>query len=477
VELSRARLIAYWAIQRVRERNAFAHEALQTVIKQTKPSARDKAFATRLTYGTIATRGTLDDLVATRLKSPESTPDSVRDALAIAAYELFFEGTDAYVVVDQGVELVRKASKSSRHTGLANAVLRRLAENKTTLFPGGDPLLDSAAQARLYGHPLWLAQRLRACFGPTKAGELMAINNTPAPLYLTDLLGSCHPERRGEAPESNLSEAKAGVSRGSCVMHMHAASGLSAAYHVPDQSAFWALPPEERQGLIAMDLAAQQVVELADARPGQRILEIGCGRGSKSLALAASARRKGGPAEVVGVDIYQFKIDVARKAAQQQGFTELQFLTLDATAPDAEAQMKEAGILPSFDTVLIDAPCSGLGALRRTPDKRWKLRSGDINELVMLNKTLLAQSVDFVKVGGLLLYATCTISPEENHELVKAFLETPAGGAFQLEAIGPTDVSEVFAQGISDEGFFATLPQMDGPDGHFAARLRKIRDC
>jgi len=255
-------------------------------------------------------------------------------------------------------------------------------------------------------------------------------------------------------------------------------SGLPGAYQVTDPAAFWAQAPGERQGLIAMDLAAQQVVALTDARPGQAVLEVGCGRGYKSLALVASARRRGGAARVVGVDIHRFKVDVARKAAQTFGAdsSELQFAELDLSAPKAVARLETQRISASFDSVLLDAPCSGLGTLRRAPDKRWRLQASDIDALAKLNLELLTQSASFVAPGGALLYATCTITPEENRDLIAAFLGSAEGRLFTIEAIRSDELSEVFAESLSEEGFFACLPQLNGPDGHFAARLRRTKN-
>ncbi|MCL2680833.1 MAG: methyltransferase domain-containing protein, partial [Coriobacteriia bacterium] len=339
----------------MRERQSFAAETLQSTLQQAaaaRPlSARDKAFATRLAYGTIATRGTLDALVATELSRPADTPDQVLDALAIAAYELFFEGTEPYVVVNQGVELVAFAARSKTYKGLANAVLRRLCDQRDDLFPGGDPLTDAAAAATLYGHPLWLAELLREHYGVQTANTLMAVNNEPAPLYIAQL--------------PFLQSQKQAIAALTAAGIATEDAGLEGALLVHDRSAFWALPAAQRASFVAMDLAAQQVVALCKAVPDQSILEVGSGRGAKSLALAAAARRQGAPARITGIDLHDFKIQIAQATARDYGVREARFLTADITKQAAISTCEQHNVALPFDCVLVDAPCSGLGTLRR----------------------------------------------------------------------------------------------------------------
>jgi len=462
--LSPARRLAFKVVKRVREKDSFATEALQSAVARAKLSARDKAFATRLAYGTISVRGTLDELVATELSRPNDTPDELKDALALAAYELFFEGTEPYIVVDQGVELAYFAMKSKTYRGLANAVLRRLSEARDELFPGGNPLQDVQAAARYYGHPLWLAELLREQYGAELANEVMAINNEPAPLYVAHL-----PFFESEH-QSLTTLGKFGVA--------WSETGIEGAFLIEDRAKFWGLDPDYRRSFVAMDLAAQQVVAFCKAHPDQNILEVGSGRGTKSLALAAAARRLGGPAKITGVDLYEFKTKVAQKTAQGYHAQECDFLTLDVTKRSAIDRLREhcateGASEVEFDTVLVDAPCSGLGTLRRAVDKRWKLKPEDIEALSKLGLNMLKWASACVRPGGALIYATCTISREENQDVVQAFLGLPEGQDFAIEATLLDELAPAFAEAITSEGYLNALPQSEGPDGHFAVRLRR----
>ena len=457
--LSPARRFALKVVERVRAKSSYAPEAMQSILSRGNLSTRDKAFATRLAYGTIAARGTLDELVVTELSRPEATPDGVKDALAIAAYELFFEGTEPYVVVNQGVELAYFATRSKTYSGLANAVLRRLSEKRDILFPGGDPFVDVAAAARLYGHPLWLVELLRDEYGMDTAHAVMKTNNEPAPLYVAHL-----PFLESEKQSLSLLD-KAGI--------RWQGTDVDGAFLVEDRAAFWALPQEQRQSFVAMDLAAQQVVQLVGAQPDQRILEVGSGRGTKSLALAASARRLGGPASIAGVDLFDFKIKVAQDTARRYGVREAQYYTADVREKSAKFELELHGMDSAFDMVLVDAPCSGLGTLRRVVDKRWKLKADDIKQLAELGLQMLKWSAGFVVPGGTLVFATCTIASEENQAVVRAFLDSIEGESFKIAPFVNSELASCFAHYLSEEGFLNALPQSEGPDGHFVARLQR----
>jgi 16S rRNA (cytosine967-C5)-methyltransferase len=339
--------------------------------------------------------------------------------------------------------------------------LRRLSEKRDAIFPGGDPLVDIAAAARLQGHPLWLAQRIAAEYGDEAMRNIMAINNEPAPLYLVHL-----PFLQSQKQSLAVLDS-AGIS--------WEPAGIDAAFLVNDRAAFWALRPELRNSFVAMDLAAQQVVALCDAQPDQQILEVGSGRGMKSLTLAASAQRLGGPAKILGLDLYDFKTKVAQKTALEYGVREADYVSLDVTKVSARENLIEHAKTEHFDTVLVDAPCSGLGTLRRAVDKRWKLKEEELTQLACLGQTMLDWSSQFVAPEGRLFYATCTIAQEENQTVVRNFLDSPQGKDFIVEPLTKEELAPVFESAITSEGFLNALPQSAGPDGHFAARLKRKR--
>ncbi|MDR1413106.1 MAG: antitermination protein NusB [Actinomycetes bacterium] len=456
--LSPARTLACDVITRVRQRDAYAHETLSAALSHHHLSAPDAAFATRLAYGTIACRGTLDEIVTAQLSRPKSTDPVVIDALALSAWELYFSDTVSYAIVDQGVELIHTL-KGPRYRSLANALLRRLAGARAA-FPFADPRTDPAAHARQHGHPVWLARYLRARFGFDTADCLMAVNNEPAPLYLAHLPFSTDFDEVMARLEDQRARPVLGPVPG-CI-------------EIGVPSAVVASPLLSSRDVVVIDAAAQQCVALARAQAGQSLVEIGSGRGTKTLLLAANARRGGGPAKVRGIDLHEFKTNVLSADAKRLGAWEVDALSADVTQRDF-IDWAAAHNLTEADTVFIDAPCSGLGTLRRHPDKRWRLQQADIGRAAQLGSALLQTAARLLHSDGMLIYATCTISAEENEDQIADFLSSELGSQFESQPVVNSELPPTFADALTKRGQFQTLPTHHGPDGHFCARLKKKR--
>lgn len=451
---SLARVVALEVVSRVRERGAYAHETLDRVLRGRRLDPRDLAFATRLAYGTIASRGTLDEAVGRFVKSPSTLEPTVADALAVAAYELLFMRTPVRAAVNEGVELVRGVRPKA--AGLANAVLRRLAEARDE-FPWGDPTSDVAALARLHAHPQWLAARWVEELGREQAASIMAANNEPAPLYLAHL-----PFRSTlDAVMDELSQAGAQPQRcavSGCIVAAQASAALSSA-------------PIERKDVLVADQAAQLTAALVDARPEQTIVEIGAGRGTKSILIAGHALRAGGePAQLIAIDTHGFKLDVLRDTVSATGAPAIATVVADATSLN---DVSAVGLPAprSADTVLVDAPCSGLGTLRRHPDRRWRANPADIEALAAIGSMLLASASRLVKPGGFVVYSTCTVAHAENEQVIESFLRSIDGADFSVEPLAGLVEGEL-GEFVTPLGFFQSVPRIGGPDGHFIARLR-----
>jgi 16S rRNA (cytosine967-C5)-methyltransferase len=449
VSATPARRLARDVVTSVRERSAYSHEVLDAKLRTVQLPAAEVSFATRLSYGVIQTRGALDEALDRYLPGRRTEP-RVRDALAVSAYELLFLGTEARVAVHQGVELVR--TLRSQAAGLANAVLRRLADDAQS-FPWGDPESDAAALARLHGHPLWLTQMWIDELGTETAAQIMAANNEPAPLYV-----AVNPFR-ASADEAHSALQTDGADPRDCAVPgcIEAGDGGSAARGA-------AL----RDGLVlACDATAQAVVRLARAQAGQRLLEVGSGRGTKTLLLQANAMARGGPAEIYAVDLHPFKARLLAERLGAFGVPGVTPLVGDATHMDLVEGVPEPA---SVDTVLVDAPCSGLGTLRRHPEKRWRVTPKDIESLAALSLRLLEAAATLVRPGGFVVYSTCTVARQENEAVVDSFLASDRGDTWSVDEIGD-EIPAEWRRFITDEGYFSSHPVSGGPDGHFAARL------
>ncbi len=388
-----ARLLALELTREVRERDAYLRELVSAERTVTDLPAEEFDFAQVLAFGVVMCKGTLDEAIDRSLSSPRDVRPKVRDCLRISAYELLFLHKPAHAVVDQGVELVR--SVTPRAAGLANAVLRKMAHDARE-FPWGDGTTDDAAWARSYGMPSWLAKRLEAQYGREQASAIMKADLHPAPRYLRD-------------------------------------------------------NPFDPDNPFACDLSAQRVASLVPLEGP--ILEIGAGRGTKTMLLESRAAESlGHTVPIHAIELHEYRTQLHRERMGQMGIEDVLSLTGDARELDAID-----GVLPHYDAVLLDAPCSGTGTMRRHPEIRWKLEPEDVGELAGLQRALLAEAARHVAPDGTLVYATCSILDEENQQVVDAFLATQPEGTWQLA-----------------EGSFASLPTLDGPDGHFAAVLQRV---
>lgn len=449
-----ARGLALEALHQLRERGAFAQDVIAKTIDTSKIAREERAFATRLVLGVTSTRGVLDEVIDGCMDSPDDASPAVRDALALSAYEIIFLQKSPHAAVDQGVELVK--SVAPRAGGLANAVLRRVVRAKES-FPFGDPRTDLAAYARLHGFPTWLAQRLIAELGPQGAHDLMAASNEPAPVFIavnaikaTDdeavsVLAAAHGEPE---PVSVAGRPVAGCYR------------LSTGLALLDGRVRRMLS----QGLLLVSDATSQAVAslVVGADEPASFLEVGAGRATKTILDQSFAQRRFGRqvADYVTVDLHAFKSKVLLERAGQYGADVSQALTGDGR--DLDALVGER----LFDRVFVDAPCTGLGTLRRHADIRWRLRPETIAEQAALGAQLIASAAAHVAPGGVLAYATCTVTQEENADVVDAFLASEQGAGFEvIPAVHPDLGVEL--------PYFSVALEPGGSDAHFLALLRR----
>lgn len=446
-----ARTSAVEALRRLRERDGFAQEVIGAVIDPAPLAPEDKAFATRLVLGVVSARGVLDDLIDRCLDSPSDIDADVRDALRASAYELVFLRKAPHAAVDQGVELVRSVAPRAR--GLANAVLRRMVKARDA-FPFGDPSSDLGAYARLHGFPQWLAERLVRDLGPTAAHGLMVASNEPAPLFVAvnaarvsddEVLAVLREAKAAPEPVAVDGREVPGCFR------------LEKASAIADGRVRRLLNDGK---LLVSDAASQAVaarVVAAAGDPGS-LLEVGAGRGTKTILLQSGFLRVQGSqvASFCTLDSHRFKTDLLAERAHAYGIHVAEALTGDGTRLDDVVGGRR------FDAVFIDAPCTGLGTLRRHADIRWRLREPTIAESAALGGRLLASAAAHVAPGGLLAYATCTVTPEENGRVVEAFLASSAGAGFELDGAAP-----------GGSPIFATQLVPGGCDAHFLALMRK----
>ena len=415
---SPARQAALRVTSIVRERDAFAQELIHKYIDSSRMSREDRAFATRLTLGVVSSYGTLDDVINRCLDRVSDINDDVRDALRISTYEIIFLKKEPHAAVSQGVELVKTIAPKA--SGLANAVLRRIAD-KAHKFPFGDPRTDIEAFARLHAFPEWLAKRALLDLGPEATRDYLAGSNEPAPLFVAI--------NAAKADESEVVETIV-AAHGDPVAVSVNGEDIPGCYCLSEGRVLFdgrVRHMIQTGQLLVSDASSQQIARLVltEEKPAS-LLEVGAGRGTKTVLIQSDAQRRYGSQidEYVTVDNLEFKTNITAERAEEYGIHVSESITGDATVLDDVVGER------AFDVVFIDAPCSGLGTLRRHPEIRWRLNPEKIDEFAKTGLALLKSASTHVTPGGSIVFSTCTITRAENIDVVKAFLASDEGASF-----------------------------------------------
>jgi 16S rRNA (cytosine967-C5)-methyltransferase len=454
--ISPARRIAFEVLCRVASEGAYASEVLNARLTA-RISRPDAALATEITLGVLRWQRLLDFLLGHKLDRPVDRLDpEVLVALRLGLYQLrFLDRVPAHAAVGESVELVKRARKHSA-AGLVNAVLRQVAPEAKlsgrklqSLLPADVSFAESCGV--LQSHPTWLVERWIARFGKDRALMLLESDNRPAHLSCAVL----DADRVGTITES-LREDGFEVMPG---RWLRTALLLSGGGDIGNTRAY-------REGQIAVqDEGSQMVADLVDSRPGQSVLDLCSAPGGKTLILARAVMPDG---KVVAADMHEHRLRAVHEQLVRTRVTNVELVGLDAMRP-----------LPlelSFSRILVDAPCSGTGTLARNPEIRWRLAPGDFAAASTTQLTILQNGLALLAPGGRLVYATCSLEPEENEEVVRAALATDS--RIRLRAASETSLRwlrpGVPAAGLFDrDGFFRTFPPESGTDGFFAAILER----
>ena len=381
---------------------------------------RDRAWLHELTYGTLRLRGRIDYVLAQFVKKGlASLDDDVLDILRLATYQLLeMHSVPAYAAVSQAVEQTKSLRRRGA-SGLVNGVLQSIRRAGADIAPHDLALID---QLSAWGsHPRWLVERWLARFGASETEQLIAANNTRPEIFVRPI---------GRAANGDVE-------------------------HAPDAERLRDRDLNEvLESAIVQDPAAGLIVRYASPEGGV-VADLCAAPGGKAIAMADALRGNG---FVIAADISMARMRRVVENVNRFADLPVKCMIADARSP----------ALHNADLVAIDAPCTGTGTFRRHPDGKWRVQPDDLVSLVRLQRDILDAASEVVKVGGFLVYSTCSLEPEENQEQVSAFLDTHPNFLRRPPAQWHDDSL------IDEIGNLVVLPHVHGFDGSFAARMERI---
>jgi len=397
-----ARVVTAALLQRILDEGAYSNIIVRTATRDLQ--RRDVLFVQRLLYTTIRYLDRIDRTIDDRVSRP--VEDDVRAVLRVGVAEILFMDGDTYATVDSAVEAVRVGGKP-RAAGFVNGVLRNIARDGEPTLPAG-----SEGGALRLGVPLWLYEDLVGAYGSDAADSFLEASNKATSVGVR--------RRRGEAPGEPV-------------------DGIGDAYLIDDVVPF--RESIASGDLVIADPSSTAVAAALDPQPGERILDLAAAPGGKTLHLWDLV---GGDGLVVAMDRNAGRIATAKRRLLRLG-ADVRWVIGDATAPPFESA--------SFDKILLDAPCTGLGTLRRRPEIRHRLRPESAAEAGHLQRQMLDAAVSLLRPGGRLVYSVCTVTPEETVDVVVD--------------IGSHAPENLPGHGIA--GGVLLAPHLTGSDGMFIA--------
>jgi 16S rRNA (cytosine967-C5)-methyltransferase len=445
-----ARQTALRVLYAIDVQHAYTDVALRQTLGPSRLERRERAFVTECVYGVVRWQGRIDWLLQHACHRPlEALTPWIRNILRLGAYQcLWMPGTPARAAVYEAVELARRYG----HRGtarLVNGVLRTLLREHDTYHPPDAERVPAAHLAVVESHPQWLLERWLERYGWSRTQAICEANNRPAGLTL-----------RAHTLQASRQDLAARL-RAEGVTEVDAATLGPQALWVQGTSRLDHLP-SYREGLFQVqDSGAMLVAPLCDVRPGQRVLDACAAPGGKTTHLAQLMQDTG---RIVALDVQPGRLRLLRQNLQRLQLTCVTPIAADATLPLPLHEWHGR-----FDRILIDAPCSGLGVLRRHPDIKWRKTEADVHRLQAVQLALLNRLLLNLAPEGLLVYSVCSNEPEETHQVVQHVLHQHPELA--LHAIEP-GYPQPLPVPSATPGTLDLTPEQLGTEGVFVARFR-----
>jgi 16S rRNA (cytosine967-C5)-methyltransferase len=433
---------------RIRKEGGYADRLIDRELSSGILSGPDRGLYAELVFGVLRRQGTLDYILQQLLEKPMIELDPLALViLRIGLYQLTcLDRIPESAAVNESVNLAKLITPGT--SGLINAVLRNYLRKRATISFPDISANPAAAIAALHSQPEWLVEQWLDQLGVVEARQLAEASSQQPPLTLR--VNTLRSDREQLLQDFKLAGIEAVPCRfspdGIVLTGRHTISAL----------------PGYEAGLFAVqDEASQLAGRLLGAEPGERIWDACCAPGGKTGHIAQQMDDRG---ELIATDISRSKLSLVQDSIRRLGIGSVATAVADLHQPETFPE-------GTFDRILIDAPCSGLGVIRRNPEAKWRLFSGDVTRLAAVQKTLLKNAAGKLKPGGTLLYSTCSTSEAENELVVEDFLSHHPG--FALENLN--DVFPAWSELIAFYGMFRVWPHRHGMDGFFAARIRRIQ--
>lgn len=442
-----AREIALEVLSRVDDHKSYSNLELKHVLDREELSPQDAGLVTELVYGTIQRQGTLDYVLAHFVRGKKLQP-WVRNLLRLSLYQIrFLDRIPDRAAVHEAVEIAKRKG----HQGIAsmvNGVLRNVLRQPDVWAKR--PEGDEATQMAVAGsHPEWLIRAWMRTYGTETTRAICQSNNRPPNTSVR--VNILKTTRDAFLPQWNETFPDSRPSR------LSPFGIVTAGGHAAGSSWF-------RDGYVTVqDESSMLVAPALDVQPGMKVLDACAAPGGKTSHLAELMQNRG---RIVASDVHPHKRDLIAQTARRLGISIIEPIVSDAL----DLPEKHLGL---FDRILLDAPCSGFGVIRRKPDLKWNKTPQDVKEIAALQYRLLERVATMLAPGGKLVYSTCTIEPDENQEIVQRFVrEHPA---YELDPSLADDMPGVVNE-IADasRGYVQILPHHFDSDGFFIARIRRV---
>mgnify|MGYP000956188743 CR=1 FL=1 len=432
-------------LEGIEKNQSYSNLMLNNAIKKNELEQKDIPLLTELTYGTIQRKITLDYFLAPFIAEKKKLEGWVRQLLRLTIYQMvYLDKIPDRAAIFEAVEIAKRRGHKGI-SGLVNGVLRSIQRE-------GLPSFDEIANinerlAVMTSHPLWLVNRWVAQFGYDATKEMCELNLTPP--VMTGRVNGTRISREEclKLLEEEGFAVKASESVPEAIICLKGNLANSAAF---------------KMGLVTIqDESSMTVAHALGAAETERILDACAAPGGKSTHIA---EKLNGTGSVISLDLHEHKVKLIRDNAQRLGLKNIQSEAFDSR------KVQEHFAKESFDRILLDAPCSGLGVMRRKPDLKYTKNETDLLQLQEIQLTLLESVTPLLKKGGILVYSTCTIDQEENQNVIKAFLEKHPEFEYDLTVKHrmPEKIRD-FIEG----GEVQILPQYLNSDGFYIACLRK----